>query len=122
MWLFGRRTRAATAALLSSLFPGLGQLYNRDWTKAAAMIGLTIALFVAVNGALVGIADTAVAVAHVSPLLGPADGEAFWSELLPAMAHPGVQEHARKALLPPVFALCGIVLWSMVDAYRRARR
>ncbi|NIM05991.1 MAG: hypothetical protein GTO55_06860, partial [Armatimonadetes bacterium] len=37
----------ATAGLLSLLLPGLGQAYNRQWLKAAALICVDVMLFMA---------------------------------------------------------------------------
>lgn len=43
-------------------------------------------------------------------------------QILSAMALPGVQAEIRLVLLPALVTLCGLVGWSMIDAYRRARR
>jgi hypothetical protein len=43
-------------------------------------------------------------------------------QILSAMALPGVQDEIRLVLLPALLTLCGLVGWSMIDAYRRARR
>ncbi len=116
-----RRTRAATAALLSSLFPGIGQLYNREWLKAAAMIAATLTLVLALHTAVGVLVREAAAVAAVeAPVVGLAD-PADWLALVPAMGHPAVVARARRTLLPPAFGLCAVVLWSMIDAYRHPR-
>jgi hypothetical protein len=118
----GGRTRAATATLLSSLFPGMGQLYNRDWAKAAVMITLALALLIAVKAALASVLGAAGAVAiGTLPLTDFHRGEA-WVHLLPALAHPAVQSCVRRRLLPLLVALCVLLLWSMIDAYRGVRR
>jgi hypothetical protein len=116
-----RRTRAATAALFSSVFPGIGQLYNREWLKAAAMIAATLAFVVALHTALGDLVREAVGIAAVeTPVVGLAD-PVDWEGLLLALASPEVAARARRTVLPPAFGLCVVVLWSMIDAYRHAR-
>jgi hypothetical protein len=116
-----RRTRPATAALLSSLFPGIGQLYNRDWLKAAAMIAATLTCVLALHTALGDLVRTAATVAAVeAPIAGLAD-PVDWQGLLLALGSPAVAARARHSLLPAALGLCVIVLWSMIDAYRHAR-
>lgn len=117
----GGRTRAATATFLSSLFPGVGQLYNCDWIKAGVMITLTLVLLVAVKAALESVLAAAGAVVLGAFEVSDLEDSTAWAELLPALAHPSVQSCARWSLLPPVIALCAVVLWSMTDAYRRVR-
>lgn len=117
----GRRTRAATAAFLSSMFPGLGQAYNRHWLKAATMFALTIVLVLGVRSAFASMLGAA---ATVQPLATGAafDDDTLRLQLLAALTHPAVQSCARRFLLPPVLGLCALVIWSVVDAYRHARR
>ena len=117
----GGRTRAATAALLSSLFPGMGQLYNRDWAKAAVMITLALALLIAVKAALASVLTAAGAAAMGLQMTDLERGEA-WAHLLLALSHPTVQSCVRRRLLPPLIALCVLLLWSMTDAYRGGGR
>jgi len=118
----GGRSRAARATLLSSLFPGLGQLYNRDWAKAIVMITLALALLIALRAALASVLGAAGAVAvSVIQMTDLERGDA-WEHLLPALAHPTVQSCVRRSLLPPLIALCVLLLWSMTDAYRGGRR
>ena len=118
----GSRTRAATATLLSSLFPGLGQLYNRDWAKAAVMITLALALLIAVKAALASVLAAAGAVAMSALQMTDLERGEAWAHLLPALVHPTVQSCVRRRLLPPLIALCVLLLWSMTDAYRGGRR
>jgi len=115
----GTRTRAVTAAFLSGLFPGLGQLYNRDWVKAAVMMTLTAVLLIEVKAALASVLAAAGAVILAVVEIGDLERGAAWSQLLPALAHPTVQSRVRQSLLPLLFAVCAVVLWSMADAYRR---
>ena len=115
------RTRAATAALLSSLFPGIGQLYNREWLKGAAMALLAIVLALTLHGATLGLVRSAVAMSATHAPLARIEQATDWQELALAMGNPAVAARARRTLLPPLLGLCGVVLWSMVDAYRHAR-
>jgi hypothetical protein len=115
-------THAATAAFLSSLVPGAGQLYNRDWTKAAAMLGASVWLLLAVKTAMAGMVETAAALAVAEPAIRHAADQIAIPDLLLALGHPAVQARARWTLVPPVLGLCVIVLWSMIDAYRHGRR
>ena len=116
------RTRAAIATLLSSLFPGMGQLYNRDWAKAAVMITLALALLIAVKAALASVLAAAGAVAMGALQMTDLERGEVWAHLLPALVHPTVQSCVRRSLLPPLIALCVLLLWSMTDAYRGGRR
>ncbi|HTN44284.1 MAG TPA: DUF5683 domain-containing protein [Nitrospiria bacterium] len=79
------------AAVLSAIFPGLGQFYNRQWFKG---IGFFIA-----SGVLSGMVT-----------------ERFPAEELMA----GDTSHAGKAL-GLLLVLLALLVWSMVDAYRSAR-
>jgi len=117
----GTRARATTAALLSSVFPGLGQLYNRDWLKAGIMAAGTVALALLIKGALAHVLGLAVSPPSGGAIaaLGHAD---VGLQILDAMARPGVQAEIRRVLLPALLGLAGLLCWSMVDAYRRARR
>ena len=85
-------TRAVLAAFLSGLFPGLGQLYNRQWLKAVLfVIGAVITGF-----------------GPLSPLdvdISPDDLEGGLRQLVLASV--------------PFLVLA---LWSVADAYRVARR
>jgi hypothetical protein len=115
-------TRAATAVFLSSLVPGAGQFYNRDWTKAVAMLGASVWLLLAVKTAMAGMVETAAALAVAEPAIRRAADQIAIPEIVLALAHPALQARARWTLVPPVLGLCVIVLWSMIDAYRQARR
>jgi hypothetical protein len=110
----GTRARAGTAALLSSILPGLGQLYNRDWLKAASMGGGTLALGLVIKGVLGRILPG-------TPVTVGGQGDPML-QLVATMAVPEVQSEIRGVLLPALLALCALVTWSMIDAYRRARR
>jgi hypothetical protein len=83
------RGAGALAAFLSSLFPGLGQLYNGDRGKAAVMMLLA---------------------AGVATMPLQLDVTRLDLDAL-----------VRQVLLPSL-ALCALVLWSIVDAYRAGRR
>ena len=87
-----RRRSPFVAVLLSGLFPGLGQVYNRQWLKA---------LLFFLGAALTGFGP-------VSPLNIDIDLDDPVAGL-------------RKALLLSVPFLA-VALWSLVDAYRTARR
>jgi hypothetical protein len=87
-----KRGRAIAAAFLSGIFPGLGQLYNRDLLRGALFFG---------GGVLLGFGP-------IGPLTVPID---------PENPMPGLQRVLLETL--PFLALA---LWSVVDAYRRADR
>ena len=87
-----KRRSPFVAVVLSGLFPGLGQLYNRQRLKALLFL---------VGAALTGFGP-------VSPLNVDIDLDDPVAGL-------------RKALLWSVPFLA-IALWSVVDAYRTARR
>jgi hypothetical protein len=123
-WLFlrrGTRARAGTAALLSSIVPGLGQLYNRDWLKAVSMGAGTLALALVVKGVFGRVLATALS---ATPGAGVTVGGQSDSmlQLVAAMTLPEVQSQIRGVLLPALAGLCALVVWSMIDAYRGARR
>lgn len=80
------------AAILSAFFPGLGQFYNRHWFK-----GL---------GFFVG-----------SGMVFEMMGDGFSVEDLMAGDLSGI----RKALGFLLILLC-LLVWSMVDAYRSAKK
>ena len=84
--------RSAIALILSGLFPGLGQLYNRQIVKGVVFLGLGVVL--------------SWLVARAVPL-DPV-------ELLEQGVKPG-------AILAAV-VLLAIWLWSIVDAWRGAAR
>lgn len=84
--------RPLFAALLSGLFPGLGQLYNQDLVRAALFLGGGVFL-------LYG---------PIQPLSVPID-----------LGDPG--PGLAKVLLESVPFLV-LTAWSVVDAYRRAGR
>ena len=84
------RRRQVIALMLSGLFPGIGQLYNRQPMKGA--IGVVL------GGVLTW---AAVRTAPVDPL---------------ALAQPGAD------VLGPLFALLAVWVWSLIDAWRAARR
>ena len=82
--------RKVVALALAGIFPGLGQLYNREWLKGAAFVvaglGLSWLLGRALPGDLEALASAAV------------DASALWALGL----------------------LLAVWLWSVVDAWRRA--
>jgi len=79
------------AAVLSAIFPGLGQFYNRQWFKG-------LAFFIG-SGVLSGIVT-----------------DRFSIEELMA----GDTSHAGNVLVF-LAILLGLLVWSMVDAYRSAK-
>lgn len=101
----GQRRNPVVAVLLSGVFPGLGQLYNRQWLKAV--------LFLA-GGA-----------AALKLLLLFAGGAELALEALnsvdPDIALENLTGELRKVLLASL-PLLAIALWSVFDAYRTARR
>jgi len=80
------------AVFLSGIFPGLGQLYNRDWRKAV--------LF-SVGGLLSGFGP-------LSPLSIDID--------------PGDPATGLLQVLLESLPFMVVALWSVIDAYRSARR
>lgn len=82
--------RRAIALILSGVFPGLGQLYNREWIKGAALVIAGLVLSWVLGRALPRTLEAALA-APVAP-------SGLWALGL----------------------LLVIWLWSVVDAWRRA--
>jgi hypothetical protein len=79
------------AAILSAVFPGLGQFYNRHWFKG---IGFFIS----------------------SGMVFERVSERLSVEALMAGDLSGVEK-----ILGPSLILLGLFVWSMVDAYRSAK-
>jgi hypothetical protein len=79
------------ALILSAIFPGLGQFYNRHWFKG-------LGFFVG-SGMLSGIVGESVSIEDLAT---------------------GNVSGAGQAL-GLLLALLGLLVWSMVDAYRSAR-
>ncbi len=87
----------AIAAFLSALFPGLGQLYNGQWAKGGAFFFIGVLI--------------------VGALLTMIDVERFEQSLL------ADEVPSNLGLLLTLTAfLVLLVLWSIVDAMRIARR
>ncbi len=84
------RRRQVIALMLSGIFPGIGQLYNRQPIKGAIGVVLGVVLTWAAARA-----------APADPL---------------ALAQPGAD------VLGPLLALLAVWVWSLVDAWRAARR
>jgi hypothetical protein len=80
-----------TAAVLSAIFPGLGQFYNRQWFKG---VGFFIA----------------------SGMLTQVVAEQFSMENLLAGNKSGAGKELGLLLV-----LLGLLVWSMLDAYRSAK-
>jgi hypothetical protein len=89
--------RQGVAAFLSALVPGLGQLYNREWGKAA---GFFVTLLI-LDGALGVSAGTLKFFESVAAGIPPADGGTLVLRMLPIL---------------------GIAIWSVVDATRTAKK
>ncbi len=83
-------SRKLVALILSGVFPGLGQLYNRDWFRGAAFL---------IAGALLSWLVTRAL---------PRDLEVLASAPLSAIA------------LGALALLLAVWIWSVVDAWRRA--
>jgi len=116
----GGRGRAATAALLSSIFPGAGQAYNGQWLKAfvAAALALSLLLVLATSLASVLAAAGANLIA-ADGVLTPASME---RQLIPAMMNEAILTDIRARILPSAVLLLAVGLWSVIDGYRVARR
>lgn len=84
------RRRKIAALILSGVFPGLGQVYNREPIKAAAFVVVGIVLSWCLGRAL------------------PPDPQ--------GLARPGT------AVVVLLGVLLAIWLWSIIDAWRAARR
>ena len=84
------RQHQVIALMLSGIFPGIGQFYNRQLVKGA--IGLVLGL----------------ALTWAAARAAPADPL--------ALAQPGAD------VLGPLFALLAVWVWSLIDAWRAARR
>ncbi|HUK56040.1 MAG TPA: DUF5683 domain-containing protein [Nitrospiria bacterium] len=81
-----------TAAFLSAIFPGLGQFYNRQWFKGV--------------GFFIG-----------SGVLFERIGDGLSVDTLMAGDLSGVRKDLGFLLV-----LLGLLVWSMVDAYRSANK
>ncbi len=86
------------AVLLSMVFPGLGQLYNRDWLKAAVFAVPASILLVRVNSLLANIYGD-----------------------LDALIE-GKQQPPVAGMIGNILILLVLILWSAVDAASSARR
>jgi len=92
-----RATNPAVAGLLSAVFPGVGQFYNRQWGKGAAfLLGLLI---------LAGI------------LIGSVDPQA-----LQQAADAGTPPENIGLLFLLATLILAVAVWSIVDAIRSAKR
>ena len=78
------------ALVLSGIFPGLGQLYNRQWKKGAAFVLAGVLLLWLASRAL------------------PGDLEGL------------VAEPPGGMVLGEMLLLLAVWLWSVIDAWRRA--
>ena len=114
-----RRGHAVTAAFLSAIFPGLGQLYNRDRVKAGVMIVLAVGLLVTVTQALGSLATV---VAATIPEIDLLRAQTLERQLLAVAQDPALHTVARWRLFPSFLALCAVLFWSVVDAFVAARR
>lgn len=113
------RGHAAAAAFLSAVFPGLGQLYNRDWVKAAVMGVLAVGLLVEVTYALGSLA-TVVETTMAGIDLGHT--QTLQRQLLTVAEDPALHAALRWRLFPAVLGLGAVLVWSVVDAVIGARR
>jgi hypothetical protein len=95
------RRRKVVALVLSGIFPGLGQVYNRQPVKGVA--------FVVVGGVLSWFA------ARAFP------GDLLVQNLL-AQNPPPVQNLLGVALILPLSLLLIVWFWSLIDAWRSADR
>ena len=92
-----KRSRSpGLAALLSALLPGLGQFYNRQWGKG--------------GGFLVGVLSLMVVLSNLA--------DQAQLERLAADAPLG----SFGSLLTVLLLLLALVIWSIVDAARTAKR
>ena len=87
------------AALLSAVLPGLGQFYNRQWTKGASFLVATLII-----DAGLGVTSETITVFQ----------HAF-------LGMPGGNVDVRGFVLR-MLPLAAIAMWSMTDAARTARR
>lgn len=92
--------KAATAAMLSALVPGLGQFYNRHWWKGAAFL----AAMIVADGAFNVTADTLI-------LMKSAVGMTVEAGTMP----PSIASLLVRSI--PVMI---VVLWSVADARKSA--
>ena len=92
----GRARSPALAGLLSAIIPGLGQVYNRQWWKGIAFLAGVLSLMVVLSN----LADQA----QLERLAADAPLGSFGS------------------LLTVLLLLLALLIWSIVDATRTARR
>ncbi len=93
------RSSLRAPVLLSLCLPGLGQLYNRDWMKAALFLAPTVLLIVHLNS--------------VAAALQTLDVEAIMD---------GRQTLPLGSVAIDMVLLMGLLIWSGVDALYSARR
>lgn len=84
------------AGILSGLLPGLGQFYNRQWGKG---IGSLVVFF----------------------LLASALASSYDPQELQRAAIKGKQPGNIEILMSLALFLLGLVVWSIVDAFRTAK-
>ena len=89
------------AFILSGIFPGIGQLYNRELLKGV--------LFLAAGGALSWLVEHAVPTDLLTPVLNWLIERAVPTDLL------------TPRLLVPLVLLLAIWIWSVIDAWRSPR-
>jgi drug/metabolite transporter (DMT)-like permease len=89
-----KKNRAWIAAFLSAVFPGLGQLYNRQWLKGGAIIAITIFLLGSVIGSLPEPAH------------------------LIQIAERGEAIEGLDVLILVLLGCLGVAIYSLVDAWR----
>jgi hypothetical protein len=89
--------RQGVATLLSALVPGLGQLYNREWAKAA---GFFVTLLI-LDASLGVSADTLKFLQSVAAGIPPSGGGTLLLRMVPVL---------------------GVALWSVMDAARTAKK
>ena len=91
-----RARSPALAGLLSAIIPGLGQVYNRQWWKGIAFLAGVLSLMVVLSN----LADQA----QVERLAADAPLGSF------------------GPILTVLLLLLALLIWSIVDAARTARR
>ena len=92
-----RALNPAVAGLLSAVFPGLGQFYNRQWGKGAGFFLGLLVLVVA--------------------LFSSVDPEQLHQSATSGTPPENIGQLALLALL-----VLAVVVWSIVDAIRSAKR
>ncbi|HEY4002764.1 MAG TPA: DUF5683 domain-containing protein [Candidatus Xenobia bacterium] len=96
-----------TAVLLTFVWPGLGQLYNRQWLKAAILGGTFTLTFLVCGGRIMQVFNV-----MMDGLMTTPDPTVLQDQVVGAMTNVG----------PSLLLLLGILVATLIDAFRDSRK